>query len=127
MIYLPIAPIRGTDGTRLFARLASRLIPINAAPDGVAHSGFIEEQERDMSNTPHTLHEEFPAELDAIHALKAKDAGFAKLLSEYDAVNDKVHRAETRLDAITDEAETALRKHRLALKDAIAKALKTAH
>lgn len=80
-----------------------------------------------MSNTPHTLHEEFPAEVAAVHALKAKDAGFARLLTEYDDVNDKVHRAETRRDAITEEAETALRKKRLALKDAIAKALKTAH
>lgn len=80
-----------------------------------------------MSNTPHTLHEEFPSDLDAIHALKAKDVRFAELLVEYDAVNDKVHRAETRLDAITDEAETALRKQRLAIKDAIARALNTAH
>jgi uncharacterized protein YdcH (DUF465 family) len=89
--------------------------------------GSSSEQERDMSNTPHTLHEEFPSDLDAIHALKAKDVRFAELLVKYDAVNDKVHRAETRLDAITDEAETALRKQRLAIKDAIARALKTAH
>lgn len=80
-----------------------------------------------MSNTPHTLQEEFPAELAAIHALKAKDAQFAKLLTEYDEVNDQVHRAETRLDTMTDEAETALRKRRLAIKDAIAAALKRAH
>jgi len=76
-----------------------------------------------MSNTPHTLGEEFPGQLDSIHALKASDAQFAKLLAEYDEVNDLVHRAETRLDALTDEAETALRRRRLALKDAIAAVL----
>lgn len=76
-----------------------------------------------MSNTPHTLGEEFPGKLDAIHALKAKDAHFAKILDEYDAVNDKIHRAETRIDPLDDDAETLLRKKRLAIKDAIAAAL----
>ncbi len=76
-----------------------------------------------MSNTPHTLGEEFPGQLDAIHALKVTDAHFARILSDYDAVNDQIHRAETRLDAISQEAEVKLRKQRLALKDEIAKAL----
>ena len=79
-----------------------------------------------MSNTPHTLNAEFPAEMDAIHALKAKDTAFAKLLADYDHVNDLIHRAETRLDVIAEEAETALRKKRLAIKDAISAALKKA-
>lgn len=76
-----------------------------------------------MSNTPHTLGEEFPGKLDAIHALKAKDAHFARILDEYDEVNDKIHRAETRIDPLDDDAETLLRKKRLAIKDAIAAAL----
>ena len=76
-----------------------------------------------MSNTPHTLGEEFPGKLDAIHALKATDARFARVLDEYDEVNDQIHRAETRIDTVSEEAETALRKRRLALKDAIAQAL----
>ena len=76
-----------------------------------------------MSNTPHTLGEEFPGQLDAIHALKVTDAHFDRILSDYDAVNDQIHRAETRLDAISQEAEVKLRKQRLALKDEIAKAL----
>ncbi len=79
-----------------------------------------------MSNTPHTLGEEFPGQMDAIHALKAKSAEFALVLKEYDDVNDKIHRAETRLDAISDEAEAALRRQRLALKDTIAAALSKA-
>ncbi|MBN9308114.1 DUF465 domain-containing protein [Devosia sp.] len=76
-----------------------------------------------MSNTPHTLGDEFPGQLDAIHALKARDPAFATLLRDYDDVNDKVHRAETRLDAVSEATEQALRKQRLAIKDAIAAAL----
>lgn len=72
-----------------------------------------------MSNTPHTLAEEFPGQLDAIHALKAQDHRFAHLLEQYDEINDRIHRAETRIDAIAEEAEQLLRKQRLALKDAM--------
>jgi uncharacterized protein YdcH (DUF465 family) len=76
-----------------------------------------------MSNTPHTLHDEFPADAQKISAMKVSDAHFAKLLGEYDTVNDKVHRAETRLDLLTDAEEQALRKSRAHLKDQIAAAL----
>jgi len=80
-------------------------------------------KEYEMSNTPHTLGEEFPGQLDAIHALKAVDGEFAKLLTKYDSVNDEIHRAETRIEAVSEELEHSLRKQRLALKDAIAAAL----
>lgn len=76
-----------------------------------------------MSNTPHTLGEEFPGKLDAIHALKADNADFARILGEYDHVNDEIHRAETKIEPVSEEHETSLRKRRLALKDAIAGAL----
>jgi uncharacterized protein YdcH (DUF465 family) len=77
-----------------------------------------------MSNTPHTLHEEFPGEIDKIHALKTTDAHFARLLQEYDAANDAVHRAETRVDVVSSEHESELRKKRSRLKDDIARALR---
>jgi uncharacterized protein len=77
-----------------------------------------------MSNTPHTLHEEFPDDAKKMSALKASDARFAKLLLDYDLVNDKVHRAETRLDLLTDAEEEVLRKTRSRLKDQIAAALR---
>ena len=77
-----------------------------------------------MSNTPHTLHDEFPAEAAKISALKAKDAHFARLLVEYDQVNDRVHRSETRLDLLTEAEEEVLRKTRSHLKDQIAAALR---
>lgn len=76
-----------------------------------------------MSNTPHTLGEEFPGKLEAIHALKAKDADFARVLEEYDEVNDQIHRAETKIEPVSQEHEASLRKRRLALKDTIAAAI----
>ncbi len=76
-----------------------------------------------MSNTPHTLSEEFPDQLAAVHALKAADPAFAKLLKDYDHVNDQVHRAETRLDLVSEDDEHDLRKRRMSIKDAIASAL----
>ena len=77
-----------------------------------------------MSNTPHTLAEEFPADGERMTALKVSNAHFAKLLTDYDAVNDKVHRAETRLDLLTEEEEEGLRRQRSRLKDEIARMLR---
>ena len=76
-----------------------------------------------MSNTPHTLGDEFPEQLERIHALKASDSSFAKLLLEYDKVNDDIHLAETSLVPVSQSHETDLRKRRLVLKDQIAQAL----
>lgn len=90
----------------------------------VVKLGGAVKKETSMSNTPHTLHEEFPAEAQRISVLKASDAYFAKLLVEYDAVNDKVHRSEIRLDLLTEEEEEHLRKARSRLKDRIAAALR---
>lgn len=76
-----------------------------------------------MSNTPHTLGEEFPGQMEAIHALKIADANLARVLIEYDEVNDQIHRAETNIEPVSDEFEATLRKRRLALKDIIAAAI----
>ena len=76
-----------------------------------------------MSNTPHTLGEEFPSQLEAIHALKANDPGFAKLLKDYDEVNDAIHLAETRIKPLDELEEVELRKRRLQIKDHVASAL----
>jgi uncharacterized protein len=77
-----------------------------------------------MSNTPHTLHDEFPNDAQKISALKGTNAHFARLLVDYDQVNDKVHRAEKRLDLLTEAEEEVLRKTRSHLKDQIASALR---
>ncbi len=76
-----------------------------------------------MSNTPHTLAEELPGQMDRIHELKTTDRHFARLLKEYDEVNDQIHVAETNVAPVEQLAEVELRKRRLQLKDAIAKAL----
>ena len=77
-----------------------------------------------MSNTPHDLAEEFPAEAAKISVLKQKDAHFARLLEEYHEVNRAVHRAETRVEVIDEAAEHELRQRRMRLKDQIWHALK---
>jgi hypothetical protein len=76
-----------------------------------------------MSNTPHTLGEEFPGQMDKIHALKVSDPIFAQLLTTYDEVNDEIHVAETKVQPTSQDQETELRKRRLAIKDQIAQAL----
>jgi uncharacterized protein len=98
------------------------LIRVNSQNPGAIRF-FKISKEPGMSNTPHTLSDEFPDQLVAIHALKVADSRFAKLLRDYDDINDKVHRAETRIDAVTEDVERALRKQRLTIKDAIALAL----
>ena len=72
-----------------------------------------------MSNTPHELAEEFPGETLKISALKETDAHFARLVEEYHEVNRAVHRAETRVEPVSPDYETELRKKRGALKDQI--------
>lgn len=72
---------------------------------------------------PHDLTEEFPEDAAKLHALKGRNAHFARLVAEYEEVNEAVHEAETRL-APTDEAhEEELRRRRLALKDEIRRML----
>ena len=79
-----------------------------------------------MSHTPHELAEEFPAEVDRMHALKLGNAHFAKLFDDYHEVNKAIHRAETKVEPVSDEHEQALRKQRMALKDEVARMLREA-
>lgn len=77
-----------------------------------------------MSHKPHSLAEEFPDKATKISALKEKDAHFAKLADEYAEINEKVYRAENRLDLLSEEEEEHLRKKRSHLKDHIWQHLK---
>ncbi|MGB8814701.1 MAG: DUF465 domain-containing protein [Paracoccaceae bacterium] len=79
-----------------------------------------------MSHTPHELAEEFPAEAVKIHNLKEKDAHFARLVDDYHAVNQQVHRAETFVEPTSADHEAELRLKRTRLKDQIRKALQAA-
>ena len=79
-----------------------------------------------MSNTPHELHEEFPAEADKIHALKVSNTHFARLADEYHEINRQVHRAETGVEPVDQFAEVEMRKKRAALKDELYRMLAAA-
>ncbi len=70
-----------------------------------------------MTHTPHELAADFPEHADRIHDLKASDPHFARLMDEYHEINRQVHRAETQVEPMSEEAETGLRKKRAALKD----------
>jgi uncharacterized protein YdcH (DUF465 family) len=79
-----------------------------------------------MSNTPHELHEEVPAEAEKIHALKVSNTHFARLADEYHELNRQVHRAETGIEPVDQFAEVEMRKKRAALKDEIYRMLSAA-
>lgn len=79
-----------------------------------------------MSNTPHELHEEFPAEAEKIHALKVSNTHFARLADEYHEINRQVHRAETGVEPVDQFAEVEMRKKRAALKDELYRMLAAA-
>lgn len=70
---------------------------------------------------PHAIHEEFPNDAQRIHDLKVSNAHFARLLEEYDSVNDEVAAAETLVKPISEDAEKQLRRQRAHLKDEIAR------
>ncbi len=76
-----------------------------------------------MSHTPHELAEEFPDKIDAMQELKRTDGHFRKLADDYHEVNRAVHRAETNVEPMTEQAEADLRRQRMALKDQIASML----
>ncbi len=78
-----------------------------------------------MSNTPHTLQEEFPHDIERLRELKGANAHFARLLEQYDSLNDAVHNAETNVTPMESLAEVELRKKRAAIKDEIARMLTT--
>ncbi|MCC5973074.1 MAG: YdcH family protein [Rubellimicrobium sp.] len=79
-----------------------------------------------MSHTPHELAEEFPAHIEAMHALKAGDAHFARLAERYHEVNRAIHRAETNIEPTDDLHMEEMRKDRMRLKDQIWAALSKA-
>jgi uncharacterized protein YdcH (DUF465 family) len=79
-----------------------------------------------MSHTPHDLHKEFPDHQDKIRALKQSDAQFAKLVADYERVNDEVFKAESQIQPTEELHEHELKKERMVLKDAIWRRLRMA-
>lgn len=79
-----------------------------------------------MSHIPHALSETFPDKIDALHALRASDAHFERLVTDYDAINHAVHRAETDIEPTDDFHLEDMRKKRLRILDEIARRLAAA-
>lgn len=76
-----------------------------------------------MPHAPHELADEFPQHVDRIRDLKQSNAHFARLCEQYHELNRSIHRAQTRVDAVTEAHEALLRRQRLSLKDEIARML----
>lgn len=72
-----------------------------------------------MSESNHDLGNEFPAMKQAIHELKMQSPHFRQLMERYYELNKSIHRAEQRIEVISELAEENLRKQRLQLKDEI--------
>lgn len=75
---------------------------------------------------PHAIHEEFPNDAEVIHSLKVSDAHFARIIAEYDEINDRVENAAANIEPTDDFHETEMRKKRAALKDEIARMISAA-
>lgn len=70
-----------------------------------------------MSEGQHDLASEFPAFKEEIHNLKTSNSRFRAQFERYHEVNKLIHRAEQRIDTVTEAVEESLRKERLQLKD----------
>ena len=79
-----------------------------------------------MSHVPHELAEEFPKDIDRLRALRQSNAHVARLMDEYHEVNRTLHRVETNVQPMADLEALQLRKQRMALKDEIARLLRSA-
>ena len=65
----------------------------------------------------HPLSVDFPELRDRIHELKTHDAHFAKLMSEYEALDREIIRVEEGIEHRSDEALEHLKMRRVRLKD----------
>jgi len=65
----------------------------------------------------HALAVEFPELSDKIHALKANNQHFSRLLEEHDAVDQRISRDEERIEPVSDETLHELKLQRIRLKD----------
>lgn len=72
----------------------------------------------------HELHVEFPDLAERVHALKASNGHFARLLDQHGELDKRILKAEEGIEAIDDFALEDLKKQRLWLKDELFKMLK---
>jgi len=72
-----------------------------------------------MNVDHHDLQHEFPEYAEAIHALKAGNQPFARLLDEYNALTAQVEALEENDSPVADTALEDMKKLRLKLKDGL--------
>ncbi|MEM9318752.1 MAG: hypothetical protein AAGA70_07065 [Pseudomonadota bacterium] len=73
-----------------------------------------------MSCVPHELADDFPGEVDRIHALNLSDAHLARLVDECHDSHHAVHRAEPVAEPVSEATEAESRQGRMVLNDRIA-------
>ena len=71
----------------------------------------------------HPLIHDFPQLREELHNLRLADAGFARLASDYEALDKQICRAEDGIDLLTDEQLSELKQRRVSLKDEVASKL----
>jgi hypothetical protein len=74
----------------------------------------------------HSLATEFPELSEKIHALKASNQHFARLLAEHDAIDQRIIRDEEKIEPLNDETLHELKQKRLKLKDELYQVAKAA-
>ena len=72
-----------------------------------------------MSNTPHQLPEEFAEYVSLIRHLRERDGHFHRISAAYEALNQKIHRAETDIEPCDEFHMADMSKRRMVLKDEI--------
>jgi uncharacterized protein YdcH (DUF465 family) len=70
-----------------------------------------------MSDNQHDLVSDFPEHKELIHQLKSSNHHFRNLFEQHHELNKAIHRAEQRVDTISELEEEKLRKDRLRIKD----------
>ena len=77
-----------------------------------------------MFNETHELSHEFPEYKEQIRVLKAENAHFLKLYTQYNDVTARVSRMEKEIEPVSDVLMEQTKKERLALKDQLFAMLK---
>ncbi|WP_193142564.1 MULTISPECIES: YdcH family protein [unclassified Meridianimarinicoccus] len=72
-----------------------------------------------MAHTPHDLSDEFPDRIHVLHDLRMKDATVARLVDEYNQINETLYRVDTNKLPMADVEALRLRKSRVALRSEI--------
>ena len=77
-----------------------------------------------MAITHHKLGVDFPEYRQAIHDLKMSNPQFAKMIKQYDELDDEIYRIEAEIETPSDEYTESLKFQRLEIKDALIAILK---